>query len=212
MARVRRPAGDRADRRDYHAHHGPPRLESPSWLAAPPSWIGCWRRSIGRQSGVHDRLIGGEAGIGKTRLVNEFRIAPAHRARSRSVAAPCGWATMRTAISRPSSRPCAASSTTRGRSRSARCWTHRRPSWRRSSRSSGRRAASLRPKSNAGLGADPALRVVARASPAARRGRPAVFVVEDLHWADRSTRDLFRVPRPRHERRASAAGGHLPQR
>ena len=140
-----------------------------------------------REGGPSTLLIGGEAGIGKTRLVTEFAAGAAAPARGCWRVAAWTWAPT-ACRSRRSPRCCGSWSATSGPT----AWPALLPA------RATREFARLLPEfGEADAEADPA---VARArlfeqmltllERLAEAG-PVVLIIEDAHWADRSTRDLM---------------------
>ena len=130
-------------------------------------------------------LVGGEAGVGKTRLVAEM----AAQAREAGALVAVGACVELTAGTAPISPPPTRCAISRARSRIARGSASspaRRPSWPRAPgrcrRARGRRADDGSRSRLFGQVHDLVTEVVARA--------PLLVILEDVHWADRSTLDL----------------------
>ena len=152
-------------------------------------------------------LVGGEAGVGKTRLVAEL----AGRAEAGGVLVATGGCIELTAGTAPylafteALRDLAAPS---GRAPGSACAPARRPSWRACCRAPRARPARARDSAARSRLLGQTHDLLAEAASTA----PLLLVLEDVHWADRSTLDLAALSRPLGARRADHAGRHAPER
>ena len=152
-------------------------------------------------------LVAGESGVGKSRLASELTEPRARRARACS-SGDCvelGEGELPYAPIVGALRPLARAgdpafdalpASQRARPRDDPARARRRP-------------ARGRRRGRAGRACS---RRCSRCSTRSARGRPLLLVIEDLHWADRSTRGVPRLPRAHAVPRARAGRRHLPLR
>jgi len=140
-------------------------------------------------------LIGGEAGVGKTRLCDELSDEARARASSPPRVTATSWKVRRTI--RPSS---SSSSTSWARCRRTTCAARsgrRLPQSRGSCRSSVSASLNISTPAELPRGGEPSrtVRCAAGLRRARRRTVSRAVVIEDLHWIDESSLALLRPPR-----------------